>query len=67
MTATNIPRKPDDLSRRGMLMKLGLGVAAATVAYSAPVMLQLGEAKASSFSGRRRPRRPGRPRRSFSH
>jgi len=55
------------LSRRRMLARLGL---VAGAAYVAPVMLQLGEAKASgrsgrgSFSGRRRPR--PRPRRSFS-
>jgi hypothetical protein len=49
------------LSRRGLLVKLGL---AATAAYVAPVMLQLGEAKASSFSGgRRRVRRVRRARR----
>jgi hypothetical protein len=46
------------LSRRGLLVRLGL---AATAAYVAPVMLQLGEAKASSFSGgRRRVRRARR-------
>lgn len=47
------------LSRRAMLMRLGL---AAGAAYAAPVLLKLGEAHASSFSarsfsGRRRPRR----------
>lgn len=36
------------LSRRSMLMKLGL---AATAAYAAPVMLKLGEAHASGGSG----------------
>jgi hypothetical protein len=38
--------KPD-MTRRRMLMRLGL---AATAVYAAPVMLQLSEAKASSFS-----------------
>ena len=42
------------MSRRGMLMKLGI---AAGVAYAAPVMLKLGQAKASSYSGGRRRRR----------
>lgn len=48
------PRKTsetDTMSRRGMLMKLGI---AAGIAYTAPVMLKLGEAKASSYSGGRR-------------
>ena len=36
------------LSRRNMLMKLGI---AATAAYAAPVMLKLGEAHASGGSG----------------
>lgn len=70
-------RQEKTLSRRKMLMRLGL---VAGAVYAAPVVLQLGEASASSFSGRRgggkrrsfsrpsRPRRPrGRkPRRSFS-
>lgn len=48
--------------RRTMLMRLGL---AATVAYAAPVMLNLGEARASSFSGSRGSRSfSGRGRRS---
>ena len=55
------------VSRRRLLMRLGL---AATAAYAAPAMLQIGEAKASSFSGRssgrRGRRRKGGPRRSFS-
>ena len=38
--------KPD-MTRRRMLMRLGL---AAGAIYAAPVMLQLSEAKASSFS-----------------
>jgi hypothetical protein len=56
------------VSRRAVLARLGL---AAGAIYAAPVLLQLGEAKASSFSGRGR-RRDGwrRPirgdRRSFS-
>ncbi len=72
-------KKNPSLTRRSMLMKLGLG---ATVAYMAPVMLKLGEAHASggsrgsasrgSFSddrrrGRvRRPDRPAGRHRSFS-
>lgn len=60
-------RSDAKLSRRAMLAKLGL---AAGAIYAAPVLLQIGEAKASSFSGRGRPRRPRRPirgdRRSFS-
>lgn len=36
------------VSRRGVLAKLGL---AAVAVYSAPVLLQLGEARASGFSG----------------
>lgn len=55
------------VSRRAMLAKLGL---AAGAIYAAPVLLQIGEAKASSFSGRKRRdgwRRPIRgERRSFS-
>ena len=60
------------ISRRAMLAKLGL---AAGAIYAAPVLLQIGEAKASSFSGRggrdgwRRPVRGERrsfSRRSFS-
>lgn len=42
------------VSRRAMLAKLGL---AAGAIYAAPVLLQIGEAKASSFSGRGRGRR----------
>ena len=55
------------MSRRAVLARLGL---AATAAYAAPVLLDLGQAKASSFSGRRDRRSfSGRPRprdRSFS-
>lgn len=57
------------LSRRRMLMRLGL---AATAAYAAPVMLSLDKAHASggsrrSFSGSgRRRRRGGRRRRNFT-
>ena len=54
------------LSRRAMLMRLGL---AAGAAYAAPVLLNLGEAHASSFSGSRSGRSFSgrrRPRRSFS-
>ena len=60
--STGNPRE-GNVSRRAMLMRLGL---AATAAYAAPVLLKLGEAHASSFSrsrpsrsfsGRRRPRR----------
>lgn len=42
--------KPEDsgVSRRAMLMKLGL---AATAAYAAPVLLRLGDAHASGGSG----------------
>jgi hypothetical protein len=46
------------LSRRAMLGRLGLAAAAA---YTAPALLNLSEAKASSFSGPRRHRRYGRP------
>lgn len=56
----------EKVSRRAMLARLGL---AAGAIYAAPMLLQLGEAKASSFSGRRRDgwRRPIRgERRSFS-
>ena len=50
------------ISRRIMLKRLGL---AATAAYAAPVMLSLGEARASSFSGSRGSRSfSGRGRRS---
>lgn len=57
-------RSDAKFSRRAMLAKLGL---AAGAIYAAPVLLQIGEAKASSFSGRGRPRRPIRgDRRSFS-
>ena len=61
--------KETGLSRRAMLTRLGL---AATAAYTAPVLLRLGEAHASSlsksggrrsFSGRRG---SGRRRRSFT-
>ncbi len=59
--------KEAGLSRRAMLTRLGL---AATAAYAAPVLLRLGEAHASSFSGSRRSfsgrRRGGRRRRSFT-
>jgi hypothetical protein len=56
--------KAGSMTRRQVLAKLGL---AAAVAYTAPVMLQLGEAKASSFSGgRRRGGSNYRRRRSFS-
>lgn len=60
--------KETGLSRRAMLTRLGL---AATAAYTAPVLLRLGDAHASSFSrsGRRSfsGRRPGgRRRRSFT-
>lgn len=52
------------VTRRVMLAKLGL---AAGAIYAAPALLQISEAKASSFSGRGRPRRPIRgDRRSFS-
>lgn len=60
--------KETGLSRRAMLTRLGL---AATAAYTAPVLLRLGDAHASSFSksghrsGRGR-RRSGRRRRSFT-
>lgn len=37
-----------EITRRQMLMRLGL---AATAVYAAPVLLQLSEARASSFSG----------------
>lgn len=42
------------MSRRRMLTILGLTAGAA---YAAPVLLQLGDAKASTISGPRRPRR----------
>lgn len=42
-------RKQGFTSRRNLLAKLGLAAAAA---YTAPVLLQLSEARASSFSGR---------------
>jgi uncharacterized membrane protein YgcG len=62
MSTETTPAMDQDtrLSRRKMLMRLGL---AATAAYAAPTMLQLGEAKASGFSGGRR---SGGGRRSFS-
>lgn len=53
---SNEKTKETGLSRRAMLMRLGL---VAGVAYSAPVLLQLGEAQAGSFSR-------SRPSRSFS-
>jgi hypothetical protein len=59
----------EKITRRGMLAKLGM---LATAAYAAPVVLQLGEAKASGFSGRGGARtrrsfsRPSGRRRSFS-
>ena len=60
--------KETGLSLRAMLTRLGL---AATAAYTAPVLLRLGEAHASSFSrsGRRSfsgRKRSGRRRRSFT-
>ncbi len=58
---SNDKAKEAGLSRRAMLARLGL---VATAAYSAPVLLRLGEAQAGS-SGRSRPGR-SRPRRSFS-
>ncbi len=39
---------PPEITRRRMLMRLGL---AATAIYAAPTLLQLSEAKASSMSG----------------
>ena len=44
-------QKQPALSRRGMLLKLGL---AATAVYATPVMLKLSDAHASSFSRRSR-------------
>ena len=44
----NAARADVALTRRKMLMRLGL---AATAIYAAPALLQLSEAKASSFSG----------------
>lgn len=41
--------KPVEMTRRRMLMRLGL---AASAIYAAPVMLQLSDAKASGFSGK---------------
>lgn len=58
---SNDDTKRTGLSRRTMLARLGL---AATAAYSAPVLLKLGEAQADSFS-RSKPSR-SRPSRSFS-
>ena len=64
--------KPNkEVTRRQMLMRLGL---AATAVYAAPVLLQLSEARASSFSassnsgpsGRRRRRRAASSGPSFS-
>ena len=48
---SNDKRGEAGFSRRAMLTRLGL---AAGAAYSAPVLLRLGEAHASSFSGSRR-------------
>lgn len=68
---SNDEKQNAGLSRRAMLARLGL---VATAAYSAPVLLRLGEAQAGS-SGNSRPgkSRPGRskpgrsrPSRSFS-
>jgi hypothetical protein len=53
----------EKITRRGMLAKLGM---LATAAYAAPVVLQLGEAKASGFSGRSVRGGGARTRRSFS-
>lgn len=54
MSAEDKTSTEKTMSRRRMLTILGLTAGAA---YAAPVLLQLGEAKASSFSGPRRPRR----------
>ena len=63
---SNDEKQNAGLSRRAMLARLGL---VATAAYSAPVLLKLGEAQAGSSSksrpGRSRPGR-SRPGRSFS-
>lgn len=65
---SNRSRTPE-LSRRRMLMRLGI---AATVAYAAPVLTGLSSASASSFSvssfsrGRRRRRNSPRGRRRLS-
>ena len=48
MTQTSSPSLSDDLSRRDALLKLGLGAA---IAYAAPVLFTLSQAKASGASG----------------